>query len=215
MEARIPSVAEFEAGTLSLMEKGFTNSDLMRRQLAKDHGLTLKTLRRQDPKIAHQFINNHAWALVRLQNEGQIEKLATKEYGLVEIPKPRSEIETPQIRKMPGWAKTLISGANARNRLRFPNHAELTEEDLIALWEECEGRCAITGLKFSNEKIGAGKAKRVFAPSVDRIDPAEGYSLENCRLVMVAVNFAMNSWGEETYLRLARAAIQHSKAADQ
>ena len=28
---------------------------------------------------------------------------------------------------------------------------------------------------------------------------------------MVAVNFAMNSWGEETYLGLARAAIRHSK----
>ena len=111
---------------------------------------------------------------------------------------------------MPGWAKTLISGANARNRLRFPNHAEFTQEDRISLWEECEGRCAITGLEFSNEKIGAGQAKRAFAPSLDRIDPAEGYSRENCRLIMVAVKFAMNSWGEETYLRLAKAAIRHS-----
>ncbi len=105
--------------------------------------------------------------------------------------------------------------AHRWNRSKFTNQAGFTQEDLIALWEECEGRCAITGLKFSNEKIGSGKAKRAFAPSLDRIDPAEGYSRENCRLVMVAVNFAMNSWGEETYLRLAKAAMRHSAEKDQ
>jgi hypothetical protein len=63
-------------------------------------------------------------------------------------------------------------------------------------------------LPFSEEKIGLGKAKRAFAPSIDKIDPAGFYTVENCRLVMVAINFAINAWGLEVYLRLAEAAIR-------
>jgi hypothetical protein len=47
---------------------------------------------------------------------------------------------------------------------------------------------------------------------LDRIDPEGLYTADNCSLVMVAVNFALNAalnaWGEETYLRLARAAVR-------
>ncbi len=60
--------------------------------------------------------------------------------------------------------------------------------------------------EFSNEKVGRGLVKRAFAPSIDRIDPEKPYTLDNCRLVMVAVNFAMNTWGEDTFLRLAKLA---------
>ena len=63
-----------------------------------------------------------------------------------------------------------------------------------------------------DEKVGLGQAKRAYAPSLDRIDPEGLYTADNCRLVMVAVNFALNAWGEEVYLRLARAAV---RAADE
>ena len=43
---------------------------------------------------------------------------------------------------------------------------------------------------------------------MDRIDPNEFYTLNNCRLVMVAVNFGMNAWGLEVYLKLAKAASE-------
>jgi hypothetical protein len=79
---------------------------------------------------------------------------------------------------------------------------------LVALWHRCGGRCAITGLPFSEKKVGGGQAKRAFAPSLDRIDPEGPYARENCRLVMVAVNFAMNAWGLEVYLGLAKAAVE-------
>lgn len=66
----------------------------------------------------------------------------------------------------------------------------------------------MTGLPFSLEQIGSGKAKRVFAPSLDRVQAGGCYSRENCRLVMVGVNFAINRWGLDTYLRLAEAAVR-------
>jgi hypothetical protein len=78
--------------------------------------------------------------------------------------------------------------------------------------ERCSGRCKITHLDFSDEKVGLGQAKRAYAPSLDRIDPEGLYAADNCRLVMVAINFALNAWGEEVYVCLARAAV---RAADE
>lgn len=40
----------------------------------------------------------------------------------------------------------------------------------------------------------------------------EVYTRENGRLVMVAVNFAMNSWGLDVYLALARDAVRNQPA---
>ena len=65
--------------------------------------------------------------------------------------------------------------------------------------------CTISGLPFSGERIGTGKAQRPFYPSLDRIDPEQPYSVENCRLVLQAVNFALNRFGDEVFLKIARA----------
>ena len=80
----------------------------------------------------------------------------------------------------------------------------------MELWRQCAGRCAVTGLEYSEKKVGSGQAKRAFAPSIDKIDPSGIYELENCRLVMVAINFALNAWGLEVYLDLAKAAVRHA-----
>ena len=108
---------------------------------------------------------------------------------------------------MPKWAKTWISRADRHNG---PSGPRFTENDLLELWRRCDGRCAVTGLNFSEEKVGGGRAKRAFAPSIDKIDPSGVYELENCRLVMVAINFALNAWGLEVYLDLAEAAVHHA-----
>jgi hypothetical protein len=46
-------------------------------------------------------------------------------------------------------------------------------------------------------------------PSLDRIDPTKPYTLHNSRLVLVAVNFALNCWGEDTFYRAAEAATRY------
>src|SRR5690349_4558962 len=110
-------------------------------------------------------------------------------------------IQTPKIGAMPKWARVLIRRAN-----RLTPDPGFTEDDMMVVWERCEGRCAVSGRPFSDERIGSGKAKRAFAPSLDKIEPNLGYVRENVRLVCVAVNFAMNSWGKEVFLRVAEAA---------
>jgi Mrr restriction endonuclease-like protein len=113
-------------------------------------------------------------------------------------------IEPPDIDPPPKWAQTLVNAANTRNRLRAADEV-YSISDLIAAWESCSGRCAISGLPFSLHVVGDGQAKRPFAPSLDRIDRHKPYRRDNVRLVVSVANFAMNAWGAEPLLLLASA----------
>jgi len=183
--------------TLQAMESGITSSDAIREWI---HAHSSE-YRKGD------FINAHAWALVELQRESKIEKLGPRSYRRIGHDSSDSYAVAPPVHnKMPAWARRLISRANNVNRLQ--KEAPFTSDDLIALWNDCGGRCAVSGLEFSLRPIGSGKAKRVFAPSLDRLEPGSPYSRSTCRLVMVGINFAMNAWGMDTYLLLARAAVE-------
>jgi hypothetical protein len=83
----------------------------------------------------------------------------------------------------------------------------LTTEDLNALWEACEGRCAVSGLPFSLDTFVDALVKHPFAPSIDRKDSSKGYTLKNTRLVCTAANFAMNQWGAEVLRRVSRGVV--------
>jgi hypothetical protein len=91
-------------------------------------------------------------------------------------------------------ARTLFYEARrsaGKRSLQF----EITFEDVIDLLNKADGRCEVTGVKFSDVSWGA--YRRPFMPSLDRKDPREGYTFDNCRIVCVAANFAMGEWGEE------------------
>ncbi len=188
-------IADLKQMTLEALRRGIANSDEIREWITSELGTT----------ITSRFINEHAWALVHLQRENQIEKVSKGIYRLNEFASPDHTVSEPTKRMMPEWARRLINGARSRN---IEGCSPFTEDDLVFLWKECGGRCSVTGLPFSLETIGNGKAKRPYAPSLDRIQPRGCYSRENCRLVLVGVNFAMNSWGLDTYLMLAEAAVQ-------
>src|SRR5690242_6679880 len=87
-------------------------------------------------------------------------------------------------------------GAKARD-ISF----SMTAEDIIALGRRQDWRCAITGLRFEladERKATSGP----YGPSLDRINRLRGYEQGNVRLVCVAVNFAMNQWGEQVFSRI-------------
>jgi hypothetical protein len=99
------------------------------------------------------------------------------------------------------YAGALVARArvNARNRRNLP--FELTKDDVLALLAECKWKCAVTRTPFSFEKI---RNQRPFAPSIDRIDCDAGYVKTNCRIVCVAANYAMNTWGESVLRTMAK-----------
>lgn len=65
------------------------------------------------------------------------------------------------------------------------------------------GTCEITGLHF--DFSATGHSRQAFGPSVDRIRPGGGYTKQNCRVVLIAVNTAMMNWGLEPFIAIAKA----------
>jgi hypothetical protein len=82
---------------------------------------------------------------------------------------------------------------------------EIRKAEADALWRRCGGRCEVTGLEFHVEQMETEFQRRPYAPSLDRRDNAKGYTVDNVRVVCVAVNLAMNQWGEAVLLRIAAA----------
>lgn len=122
---------------------------------------------------------------------------------------PDSQVDPPIVGAMPLWARRVI----ARARRITPTDC-ITEQDLVILWKDCGGRCAVSGLPFSLDKVGTGKAQRPFAPSPDRIDRSKGYVPSNVRLVCVMANFAMNAWGDSAFRDMVLSAVKLIEKVD-
>ena len=60
------------------------------------------------------------------------------------------------------------------------------------------GKCEVTGMDLV---IGKGYHNSV---EIDRIDPAKGYTKDNCRLVAASFNRAKSSWTDENVKEMAR-----------
>jgi hypothetical protein len=90
---------------------------------------------------------------------------------------------------------------NARRRNKPGENYDLNAEWLRS--RLAAGVCEITGLVFDH-------SKRIFKPSLDRIDPQKGYTKDNCRLVCLGFNtMRMNSSDGDT-LKLAKAIVAAS-----
>lgn len=80
--------------------------------------------------------------------------------------------------------------------------------DLTLEWGDAKwtGRCELTKFPFE-----LGRTRRgAFSPSIDRIDPTKGYTEDNCRFVLWAVNVFKNNWSTEVMLQIAKALIDHN-----
>lgn len=72
---------------------------------------------------------------------------------------------------------------------------KLTSEDLEKIWEEQEGRCALSGVYLTHHKDGDGAKE--FNASIDRIDPNGSYTKNNIQLVAYRVNFLKHTLSED------------------
>src|SRR5216684_3279553 len=104
------------------------------------------------------------------------------------------------------WEWPLI---NARGRSQKKGFAfDLTREWCEAKWT---GTCALSGLPFS---FGS-QDHHPFSPSIDRIESSKGYTQDNCRFVLFAVNSFKGTGTDEQMLEIANALILLSKSRTQ
>lgn len=147
-----------------------------------------------------------ARALTELENE-----LARKRMARIAVLQPVGCAPKHTPEECYRLSRNLLQLARKRAlraRIRF----ELAPEHVKHLFEESGGMCQLTGIPFDFEAVSWARW-RPWAPSIDRMIPSEGYIPENCRLVCVATNLALNQWGLSVFDRLARGYVQHSRSA--
>jgi len=95
-------------------------------------------------------------------------------------------------------ASALVSSARCRARtagLQFDLDTENIQTRIDA------GRCELTGIHFDLDGDWN-------SPSLDRIDPNGGYTADNIRVIITALNVMMNKWGAGRVLVIADAMRQ-------
>ena len=96
----------------------------------------------------------------------------------------------------------LFESARSRAKKRGLKF-DLTEE--WVLHRVRLGYCQETRIPFDMGKPPEGCNYNPYSPSIDQIRPGQGYTRNNCRLVITALNTALGRWGDDTYETVATA----------
>lgn len=92
----------------------------------------------------------------------------------------------------------LVAQAVARSKKRGYK-CDLTREWALVRWT---GHCEVTGARFV-----VGKGQHPFSPSLDRIRPELGYTMKNCRFVLLGVNLLKHTGTDKDMVRIAKAIL--------
>ena len=126
-------------------------------------------------------------------------------YADVETTRAKGRRYSARFRSTPrGWANDLLSGA--KRRAKKQRVACTLTLDWIE--DKLSQQCAVTGLSFDLVRGKGRWRKQPFAPSIDRKKAGGDYTADNCRVVCLVVNEAMNQWGLEPVLIMADALRQ-------
>lgn len=132
---------------------------------------------------------------LRARKEYDRKRYAAKKY-------PHREKAAAWDNTIGGRASRLMGCARVRAKKKGLDLA-ITQE-----WIEhrlAKGSCEVTGLSFVY--VRGERRKHPHSPSIDRIDNSLGYTPDNCRVVVWALNAALADFGMDTYLEVAKRVI--------
>lgn len=97
---------------------------------------------------------------------------------------------------------------DAQNRAKSKNqYYDIDLEFLYQLWNQQEGKCALTGIPMTTTKHGRTNTN----VSIDRIDSSKGYTKDNIWLICSAVNFMKSNLNLEEFKQYCQAVINYKK----
>lgn len=99
------------------------------------------------------------------------------------------------------WIKLIIAAKGRAKARRLP--FDLTPEWGQQRWT---GFCELTKIPFSPRRDSSSS---IFSPSIDRIEPAKGYTQNNCRFVLLGVNGLKHDGTDEAMYFVAAALLSN------
>lgn len=117
---------------------------------------------------------------------------------------------TQQRNGMPQWAWRVFQRTKSKAVQRGIRWS-LSAAGMARVAERAGGRCEVSGIPLM---VSAAGLKGPYGPSLDRVDSAMGYAEQNVRIVCVAVNYALNSWGLDAFLPVAHAMAKRYQHPD-
>lgn len=140
-----------------------------------------------------EYRKSHKKKLAKMNSEWR--KTHSEEY---------KEMKYAYYTSRPGRVVELYRAAKRRAKeKKIP--FSLTTDLINELWNKQNNRCALTNIEFQISQERTGGKARPFAPSIDRIYCSKGYTPDNVRLVCVAVNYALNEFGEKVFEQICQA----------
>jgi hypothetical protein len=86
---------------------------------------------------------------------------------------------------------------------------DLSPEWILNKWEECEGKCEITGIEFVFRD--EGNRANPYSLSLDRVDNTKGYTKENVQLVVWIYNAAKATGTHEQVVNFSKKLLENDK----
>jgi hypothetical protein len=114
-------------------------------------------------------------------------------------PPPPPRPTSWQKRQEQSIAKLSRSVKEARRRAAKSGAPyDIDEEWVLSEVRRLEFRCAVTSIPFYST-CRAFSRINPYAPSLDRIDPKGGYTKDNVRIVVLALNIMLMDWGHDVF----------------
>lgn len=114
------------------------------------------------------------------------------------------EVQKQMSRELHAIARQTYPWTASIGRARGRAKKKGVPFELTIEWGEANwtGKCAMTGLPFNMDMPGTCGPK-IMSPSIDRIVPSKGYTPDNCRFVLWAINAFKGEGTDEAMLFLA------------
>ena len=153
------------------------------------------------PRVDRSKMTREEWLAHRRQKDREKSaRWAERHPGVTSAALRKRRAEFP-------WYGALLA---AGDRSRQKRH----DYDLTADWavKTYTGFCSLTDIPFIVAARGAvGKSGgRPYSPSIDRINPLKGYTQDNCRWVLFAVNSFKGIMTDAEMLTIARALVDRA-----
>lgn len=94
-----------------------------------------------------------------------------------------------------GYLRNLANQGKYTNNTKNRAEWKIDADHIFELWENQEGRCALSGVFMTHHKDGGGHKE--FNASLDRINPDLGYIHGNVQLVAYRVNIMKHTLSED------------------